>query len=82
MKKISPMRRALRAAQRAAGARADFFWSATGPRTFQPPDVGAGIKALRRAKRTDLIPSFRARIAKAEAQHCKFHVCGLDCCWL
>jgi len=55
------LRRALRAAVLAAGAWAEKFQGETGPLTFFPPYVPAGIKALERQGRRDLIPALRRR---------------------
>ena len=51
-------RRALRAAVLSAGAWADRFEGTT---TVYPPYIPAGIRALRRAGRPDLIPAFVRR---------------------
>ena len=49
------LRRALRAAVLSAGAWADRFEGTT---TVYPPHIPAGIRALKRAGRPDLIPAF------------------------
>ena len=52
------LRRALKSAILSAGAWADRFEGTT---TIYPPYVPAGIKALKRAGRPDLIPTFIRR---------------------
>ena len=51
-------RRAIRAAVLSAGAWADRF---EGSNTVYPPYIPAGMKALKRAGRPDLIPAFIRR---------------------
>jgi hypothetical protein len=55
------LRRALRAAILSAGAWSERFQGGAGI-TFYPPYVPAGIRALVRAGRRDLIPALRRRI--------------------
>ena len=52
------LRRALKSAILSAGAWADRFEGTT---TIYPPYIPAGMKALRRAGRPDLIPAFIRR---------------------
>lgn len=60
--KNNDLRRALRGAILSAGAWAENFRDDTIV-TVYPPYVPAGIKALTRAGRRDLIPALRRRIA-------------------